>query len=578
MRYPRENWDDISIVICGEAGQGIQTVEEILVKAAKRSGFHVFSVKEFMSRIRGGTNSTSIRIGSDTVRAPVKRIDIAVPLSDDAIGHIRWRMDEGTTILLDPDLSGRPDEDVPVTILEVTLKKKAEKIGGTIYQNIISAGLISSLVGVERSVIDGIVEDRFESSSEEVRKNNRKALEEGYGMGLEIFGSGGMETALKPDEEVKKKIAVKGVHSISLGAISGGCDFIASYPMSPSTGVLVDLAERQHEFGIIAEQAEDEISAINMGLGAWYAGGRAMVTTSGGGFSLMSEGLSLAGMMELPMVIHLAQRPGPATGLPTRTEQGDLFLTLFSGHGEFPRVVFAPGGPEQSFDLAWRAFDIADRFQIPVILLTDQFLVDSYTDIDRKEFELRVPLRHIIKTDTDYLRYRFSMEGISDRGIPGYGEGLVNVDSDEHDEAGHITESMTTRTLMVEKRMAKWEALKKESIEPQLIGPGKGDVVICWGSTLEIVKEAVGSIGQDVSILHFSQIYPLHPGIGDILGGFKRKICLENNFTGQFARLLRMETGVEMDHLMLKVTGLPFTVEEVAESLRKYLHQDGGDR
>jgi len=577
MRYPREGYSDISIVICGEAGQGIQTVEEILVKASKRSGFHVFSVKEYMSRIRGGSNSTSIRIGVDPIRAPVRRMDIAVPLSKGALDHIKWRSDENSTILLDSNLADEPESYDHGPVVKVDIKNQTKEVGGPIYENTVSAGLICSLLDFDKAVIGDILKERFKDRQEDVYEKNLKALDSGFEIGRSIIEKGEFNVDLKASDETEDRILMKGIQSIALGAVSGGCDFISSYPMSPSTGVLVGLASRQKKYGIVAEQAEDEISAINMTLGAWYAGGRGMVTTSGGGYSLMAEGLSLAGMLEMPVVIHLAQRPGPATGLPTRTEQGDLFLALFSGHGEFPRVIFAPGTPEDGFNLTARAFDLADRFQIPVIIMTDQFMVDSYTDLDGGDLELKFPLRHIVRTDADYLRYRYSMNGISERGIPGYGEGIVNVDSDEHDEEGHITESMITRDLMMEKRMAKMEALREEALKPHMIGDGKGDIVICWGSTLETVKEAVDSIQENISILHISQLYPLSKKVNEVLSKCRRKICLENNYTGQLARLLRMETGLSVDHTILKYSGLPFTVEEVAESLGKYLATNGGE-
>ncbi len=580
MKYPREEAKDVSIVICGEAGQGIRTGEELIVKMMKRSSYHVFSSKEYMSRIRGGSNSTTIRIGSEEIRAFTRRMDIVVPLSRDALKHLSWRLDERTTILLDPELAKKPEGENKGRIIESDLKKEADEVGGAIYLNIIASGLIACIMGVEPEVAKEALEDRFSDASKDMLEKNREALDRGYEMGRKMEEENKIKASLNGDPKVKDRLLMKGVESVYLGAISGGCDFISSYPMSPSTGVLVGLAERQKEYGIIAEQAEDEISAINMSLGAWYAGGRGMVTTSGGGFALMSEGLSLSAMLELPVVIHLAQRPGPATGLPTRTEQGDLLMALFSGHGEFPRVIYTPGGPEEAFDLTARAFDTADRYQIPAFILTDQFLVDSYFDLDGDRLKMEVPQRHIIESDEDYKRYAYSLDGVSPRSIPGHGKGLVNVDSDEHDEEGHITESMKTRMLMVEKRMAKMESLLKDSLEPTLIGSGEGAVIVCWGSTLGTVKEALASADPDgeASILHISQAYPLNPGIEKILSGAKRTICVENNSTGQMARLIRMETGIAIDHSILKYSGLPFEVEELRDTLERYLDDKGGGK
>lgn len=578
MKYPREEAKDVSIVICGEAGQGIKTVEELLVKMMKRSSYHVFSSKEYMSRIRGGSNSTTIRIGSGEIRAFCKRMDMVIPLSKEALDHLSWRLDENTTILFDRELAEKPEEENQGRLIEVEFKKGAKEVGGAIYLNIIASGLIASIMGVEPEVAKETLEDRFSDASKDMLEKNREALEKGYEMGFKMAEDGKIEINIKRDPEMDKRLLMKGVESIYMGAVSGGCDFISSYPMSPSTGVLVGLAARQEKYGIIAEQAEDEISAINMSLGAWYAGGRGMVTTSGGGFALMSEGLSLSAMLELPIVIHLAQRPGPATGLPTRTEQGDLLMTLFSGHGEFPRVIYTPGSPEEAFNLTARAFDMADRYQIPTFVLSDQFLVDSYFDLDGDQLKMETPERHIIESDEDYKRYTYDTNGISPRAIPGHGYGVVNVDSDEHDEQGHITESMETRMLMVEKRMAKMESLVKNSLKPTLTGSGEGTVIVCWGSTLGTVKEALSLADAEgeASILHISQAYPLNPMIEEILSRADRTICVENNSTGQMARLIRMETGINIDHSILKYSGLPFEVEELRDTLERYLDYKGG--
>ncbi|NQT01917.1 MAG: 2-oxoacid:acceptor oxidoreductase subunit alpha, partial [Planctomycetes bacterium] len=328
------------------------------------------------------------------------------------------------------------------------------------------------------------------------------------------------------------------------------------------------------DFGIIAEQAEDEIAAINMATGAWYAGARAMVTTSGGGFALMTEGLSLAGMLESPIVIHLAQRPGPATGLPTRTEQADLELALYAGHGEFPRILLAPGNIEDAFYLTRKAFNLADKYQIPVFILTDQYFVDSYYNTVRPDLSDINIEKHIIKTDVDYKRYKLTDNGISPRGIPGYGKGLVAVDSDEHDEAGHITEDLGLRVEMVDKRLKKFELLKNEAIPPKLVGSEDyKNLIVCWGSTYNVVKEAVKNLGRDdTAFLHFKQVYPLPNETSDYLQKARRIIIIENNATSQFAKLIKLHTGIEIKDRILKYDGLSFYVEELTEKLNDLLN------
>ena len=358
-----------------------------------------------------------------------------------------------------------------------------------------------------------------------------------------------------------------------MGAIAGGCNFVSSYPMTPSTPVLTFLARHSKEFNIVVEQAEDEIAAINMALGAWYAGARGMVTTSGGGFALMAEGLSLAGIIESPIVIHLAQRPGPATGLPTRTEQGDLLFALFAGHGEFPRIIFTPGTLDEAFYLTWKAFNLADMFQIPVFVLTDQYFIDSYYNIPKLGISKIKIEQHITVTDPDYKRYTLTDDGVSPRGIPGKGNGLVVVDSDEHDYEGHITEDHDVRINMVDKRLRKLDSIIKEAFPPKLVGQEDSrNIVVCWGSTYNIVTEAIERLERDdVSMLHFKQVYPLHTDTHKYLEKAENRIIVENNATSQFGSLLKLFTGIDIQTKILKYNGLAFSVEELTEELQNVI-------
>jgi 2-oxoglutarate ferredoxin oxidoreductase subunit alpha len=339
--------------------------------------------------------------------------------------------------------------------------------------------------------------------------------------------------------------------------------------MSPSTAVLVFLAKHGRDFDIIAEQAEDEIAAMNMAIGAWYAGARAMVTTSGGGFALMTEGLSLAGMLESPIVIHLGQRPGPATGLPTRTEQADLELALYAGHGEFPRIILAPGKIEDAFYLTQKAFNLAAKYQVPVFVLTDQYFLDSYYNTASLDSSGVKVEEHILKSAKDYKRYELTDDGISPRGIPGFGKGLVAVDSDEHDTEGHITEDLDLRIKMVDKRLKKTDLIRAEAVPPELRGPENyKTLIVCWGSTYNVAKEAVTNLGRDnISLLHFKQLCPLHERTADYLNKAEMLIIVESNATSQFGKLIKLQTGMEIENKILKYNGLAFSVEEVVERL-----------
>jgi 2-oxoglutarate ferredoxin oxidoreductase subunit alpha len=324
------------------------------------------------------------------------------------------------------------------------------------------------------------------------------------------------------------------------------------------------------EHGILVDQAEDEIAAVNMSIAAWYAGARAIVSTSGGGLALMTEAISLSGIIETPIVFHLAQRPGPATGLPTRTEQGDLNLVLYAGHGEFPRIIYAPGNLQEAYELSAKAFNMADKYQVPVFVLTDQYFLDSFYNVDEMpKVEIE---RYIIKTDENYKRYLLTEDGISPRGIPGYGKGLVRVDSDEHDEYGHITESAEVRKNMVEKRLKKMSKILQDVIPPKLFGSENYKyLIVTWGSTQLIVKEAIEKLGRkDIAMLHFSQVYPIPPIAENYLRKAERVIFLEQNATGQFANLVKLTfDGINTYRRILKYDGFSFSVEQVEEAISK---------
>jgi 2-oxoglutarate ferredoxin oxidoreductase subunit alpha len=346
--------------------------------------------------------------------------------------------------------------------------------------------------------------------------------------------------------------------------------------MTPSTGIMISIAEKHKEYGIIVEQAEDEIAAINMALGASFAGVRAMTGTSGGGFALMVEGLSLGAMTETPLVIALAQRSGPATGLPTRTEQGDLLFALHAGHGEFQRVIFAPGSPEQAFYLVNKAFDISQKYQIPVLILTDQYLADTQWtyggfDVERLIYRDYRVSGSAMEGLSEYKRHAFTESGVSPFAIPGTSKHLVVTDSDEHNEEGHIIENALTRIKMVNKRVFQKHSALVDEIEPPLFyGVSEPEIVIVgWGSTYGIMKEAVDALMSErpVAMLHFSELYPF-PGIEkydylSLLRKAKMTICIEQNATSQFARLMKTERGYEFTEHINRYDGRPFLLEEL---------------
>jgi len=565
--------EDVSIVLCGEAGQGIQTVEEILVQAVKLGGYNVFSSKEYMSRIRGGENSTEIRVSSKRVNAYVDRIDILIAISKGAIDHLEERITEETTIIGDEKTLSEVERQ---EVVKIPFLNMAAEIGGPIFANIIAAGMLCRILNVEKEIFNECITAMFRRKGEEILQKDIKAGEKGYKVGEELIKSGKFHINIEKDPNIRDEILINGTDAVGLGCIAGGLRFMSSYPMTPSTPLQTFIAQHSSKFEMIFEQAEDEIAAINMGLGASYAGARAIVATSGSGFALMSEAVGLSGMIETPIVIYLAQRPGPAVGLPTRTAQEDLNLALYSSPGETPKAIFAPGNFEDAFYLTHHAFNLADKFQIPVFILSDQYFADIYynlPDIDLDRVETR---RYIVKTDSDYRRYEITEDGISPRGIPGYGDGLVVVDSDEHDIEGHLTEDLHLRDEMVEKRLQKLKGIKKDVISPELVGnPDYKILVIGWGSTYGAIKEGIEELGrEDIAFLHFKQVYPLHIDTLNYLKKAQKTIIFENNATSQFAGLIKLHTGFEIDEKVLKYNGMPFSVEEVTQHLKNFVEGD----
>jgi 2-oxoglutarate ferredoxin oxidoreductase subunit alpha len=557
--------NDVSIVLAGQAGQGIQTIEYILARVLRGAGYNVFTTSEFMSRIRGGSNSTQIRVTSRKTAAFVNRIDLFLPLDSAAIDHCAKRFSAQTIIL-----GEKAALSASWPIVEVPFAQTAQEAGGKLYASGVAVGVVCGLFDIPEALLVRYLREFFASKKEDVVQKNILAGQKGLALGRALVSEGIVAISVAKDELVPTEYFMTGAEAIALGALAGGCDFVSSYPMSPATSVLEFLAHHKSEFNTVVEQAEDEIAAINMALGAWYAGGRGLVTTSGGGFALMCEGVSLAAMLETPVVVHVGQRPGPATGLPTRTEQGDLDLVLYSGHGEFPRAIFAPGTIDTAFSVMAKAFDIADKYQMTCFVLTDLFLLDSSMASPAFQIPGTPPEKHVVTTEAGYKRYRLTANGISPRGIPGLGQGILCVDSDEHTEEGYLTEDLDLRVKMVDKRLKKLALLEAEALAPFSSGPDiPQTLVVCWGSNFSVVQEALALIdAPHLAFLHLTQLYPLHRMVYDRVCRAQRLIVIENNATGQFARLLTRETGCTVHATILKYDGMPFAVEELVERIR----------
>ncbi len=572
---------DLTIRIGGQAGQGLQLIGGLLARYLARQGYEVFTHQDYMSRIRGGHNFYQIRLADRPISGSRERAEILVALDRTTIDHHRHSLADGGVVIYDPEtcegeMPGREFLRVPFT--EITEKLEIAPI----MANSVAVGAVLGLLNLDPASLGELFGEFIHRKTDEVIATNVSAAQAGHDfVGSEFPDRQSHYLSRPPD---RKLLLINGNQAIGLGALNSGCRFFAAYPMTPSTGIMIYLAGQAEKHGLVIEQAEDEIAAVNMAIGASFGGVRAMTATSGGGFALMTEGLSLAAMTETPLVIAEVQRPGPATGLPTRTEQGDLNFVLHGGHGEFPRVVFTPGNPEQALYLTNKAFHLAEKYQIPVIIQSDQYLADSqwtYREFDRERLQyedIRLRGPALAKLET-YQRYATSGSGISPLAVPGASKHLVVADSDEHDRDGHIIEDAETRNEMIRKRLFyKLPLLRQEIDPPTLEGhPDPEVLLVGFGSTYGVMKEAVTELGGSLAIamLHFSEVCPFPPAekfdYPKLLHRARRVICVENNATGQFARLLKAEIGFDCPYRINKYDGRPFTVEGLLGEMNDHL-------
>ncbi len=557
----------INILIGGSAGQGLVTIGQLMTKALIRTGYHVLVNQDYMSRIRGGHNTYSIRLSPEEIHAPSEEIDILVALDAETIEQHRDELAEKSVVIAadDIDLQGLKGLSVPF----------GELAPKPLFHNVVALGVLGSTICNDISVLERLLAETFKKKGAAVIEENVKVLRKAYEW--EKGQSVNFPCLPSPAKISQGRMMMNGNEAIAMGALAAGCNFLSFYPMTPSTSIALTLIAKGRGMGLVAEQVEDEIAAINLALGASYAGARPMVTTSGGGFALMVEGVSLAGITETPVVVALVQRPGPATGLPTRTEQADLNLALYAGHGEFPRALFAPGNPEECFYLTHRAFDLAQRYQTPMFVLSDQYLADSYRAVEEFDLEaLPDPPEMLLSPDNpkEYKRYALTEDGMSPRAIPGFSEALVKADSDEHDETGHIIEDGPTRMEMNMKRLAKGTGILEETVPPAYYGEDDADLLlVCWGSGLGPCLEAMEGIeDRKAAVLHFSQIYPLKEDqFMPRLKAAKTVIGVEGNATGQFAGLLARETGFRINDLVLRFDGRALTPGYILGALKSII-------
>ena len=538
-----------NILIGGQAGQGMATIGLMLQKILQNKGYYVFATNDYMSRVRGGHNFVQIRFSTKEITSHSPNLDVIIALDQKTIDLHTKRLNENGIIICDEDLHSQYINTKYIPMRKIAKDIKNSKVFGSV-----AIGSLLKLFGISIVNTKNVFKRKFDDKTSE---DNYKAL----GMGANL-----VERHFSIDNGTNfDSILINGNQAIALGALAAGTSFYSAYPMTPATSIMTYLSKKQIEANIIVEQAEDEIAAINMAIGASYAGVRAMTGTSGGGLSLMVEGFGLSAITEIPLVVVNVQRPGPATGLPTRTAQSDLSFVLSASQDEFPRMVISVRNPEDAFYQTIRAHNLAEKYQILVMILSDQYLSDYNMTIKPYDFNRITINRYLSSKDEinegKYKRYALNNDGISPRIIPGmYKDKTLLADSHEHNEYGFVDESAENRIKMMEKRMNKLKLLENDLIEPNYIGPNNPELLLLsWGSTEGAIKESMNMLGSDnirVGALIFGDLFPLpKEKLKKYSKLAKTIVNVEHNYTGQLRRLIRQETGINCDKSILKYDG-----------------------
>ncbi len=577
--------NDMKILIGGDAGQGIQSTGKGFVQSLARAGLFPFGRQDYRSRIRGGHNFFEIRVSDEEIYTHSSGLDLLIALTEDSVDEHLDELVPGSGVIYDEgsDLDVEKLESRDINAYPVPITSIATEEGGAkVMANTAAIGAISGLTGFDISYLNEIIEENFGVKGGNVVENNMNVAK----AGKEYVESKGYEFdyEISAREDQPERMVINGNEAIAFGAAVGGCNFVSAYPMTPSTSILEWLAKHSEEMDIVIKQPESELAAISIAIGAGHVGARPLVTTSGGGFSLMTEAFGLAGTTETSLVIAEVQRPGPSTGLPTRTEQGDLSSIIHASQGESPRMIISPATIEEAFQAGKRAFDLAEKYQLPVVILNDQHLADSYravhpdrfdtnVDIDRGELLTEEDLKEL---DGEYLRHEFTDSGISPRALPGNKYATYKTTGNEHNQNGDTTEDPEIRTKMMDKRMKKLDtALERDLEGPKRYGPEEAEITFLgWGSPYGAVREAVDKLnnqGTSANFYHLHDIYPLPAEeVRNAIESSERVIVVENNFSGQLADFITRETGIQLPERILKYDGRPFTPEDVLSELEDY--------
>lgn len=574
--------NNMTFKIAGAAGQGLESSGAGFAQALAQGGLHIFGLQDYMSRIRGGLNFFQIRVHEQTLYCHEDAVHILLPLNSEALETYQDEVVKGGGIIYDEELNidrrtivGRGRKAMPVPLVEI-----AKEHGERVMANTAALGAAAGVAEYAYERLAQVIRINFKRKGDEVVAANLRVARAAYLYAQERYAAD-FGWKLKEVPGAPKRMVMAGNPAFAMGALAGGCRFVSAYPMTPATSIIEWMAKREHQFGVVTKHAEDEIAAVNMAIGANFVGARAMTATSGGGFALMAEALGLAGMCEVPLVLFEAQRGGPSTGLPTRTEQSDLLFVLSASQGEFPRLVLAPGSIEECFECGWRAFNLAEKYQTPVIVLSDQLLASSVRTVEMEaiDFDQVVIDRGKLMSSEDldavtdpYKRHLFSDDGISPRALPGHPNAVHATASDEHDEYGHITEEQDNRVKMMQKRMKKLETAKQDIDPPTRYGPEEAPLALVgWGSTYGVLREVVDRLEDRARLVHFRDLWPFPvEAAAEALGGAK-VVAVENNYTGQLKRLLQSETCIKVDLQISRYDGRPFSPQDVLAGLKEVL-------
>jgi len=573
--------NDLNWAIGGEAGDGIDSTGKIFARALSRAGRHVFTSKDFASRIRGGYTAYKVRTAVERVESVVDRLDILIALTERTIDENLDELQEGSVIIYDGEQTTMADVEVPDGMigLEVPLNSLAEEAGGAIMRNVVALGAASEVADFPVEYLDEALVKRFGEKGEAIIANNREAARLGRDYVREETDCS-HEFALETTDE--DYVLLNGDEAIGMAAIAAGCRFYAGYPITPATDVMEYLTGRIEAFGGAVVQAEDELSAINMALGAARAGARAMTATSGPGIDLMNETFGLVATSETPLVIANVMRSGPSTGMPTKQEQGDLNAMLYGGHGEIPRFVLAPTTIGECFDRTVEAFNLAEKYQIPVYLTADLALAVTEQTYSPERFDMEgveIDRGKVVEGDEvgewldekgRFKAHAATEDGVSPRALPGTPDAAHMTTGLEHDELGRRTEEEDVRVEQVQKRQRKVDTARdREAFDYREFGDSDAEtLVISWGSNEGAMREALGMLddrGIDVRFLSVPYIYP-RPDLTDEVEAAEDVIVVECNATGQFADLIEHDTLSRVQRVT-KYTGVRFKADELADEI-----------